>query len=56
MIAAVRRLGAAMQRLAAQLLLADEGECGAKRLVLDNRGLRDWAQRVEGPIASSTPR
>src|SRR5271168_5023033 len=39
-----------MNRFTAQLLLADEGERGAEPLVLDNRRLRDMAQRVEGAV------
>ena len=37
-------------RLATQLLLADEGKRGAELFVLDDRGLRDLANLVEGPI------
>src|SRR5215472_2306441 len=37
-------------RLATQLLLADEGKSGTELLVLDDRGLRDLANFVEGPI------
>ena len=37
-------------RFATQLLLADEGERGAKLFVLDNRRLRNLAKFVEGPI------
>ena len=40
----------AMLGLATQLLVADEGERGAKLFVLDNRGLRDLAKFVEGAI------
>jgi hypothetical protein len=35
---------------AAQLLLADEGECGAELFVLNDRGLRDLTNFIEGPI------
>jgi hypothetical protein len=37
-------------RLATQLLLADEGERSTELFVLDNRGLRDLANFVKGPI------
>ena len=37
-------------RLATQLLLADERKRGAELFVLDDRGLRDLAHLVEGPI------
>jgi hypothetical protein len=33
------------------LLLADDSESGAEPLVLDNRALRDLAQRVEGTVS-----
>jgi hypothetical protein len=37
-------------RSAAQLLFADEGERGAELFVLNDRGLRDLTNFVEGPI------
>jgi hypothetical protein len=37
-------------RLATQLLFADEGKRGAELFVLDDRGLRDLTNFVEGPI------
>jgi hypothetical protein len=46
---------AAMFRLATQLLIADEGDRGAKLFVLDDRGLRDLANFVEGPIRQFDP-
>ena len=39
-----------MLGLAAELLVADKGECSAELFVLDDRGLRDLANLVEGPI------
>ena len=41
---------AAMLRLPTKLLVADESKCGAKLFVFDDRGLRDLANFVEGPI------
>jgi hypothetical protein len=39
LIALARDAIAAMLRLATQLLLANEGKCGAELFVLDDRGL-----------------
>jgi len=36
-------------RLATKLLFADKGERGAELFILDDRGLRDLANFVEGP-------
>ena len=44
-----------MLGLATQLLLADEGERGAELFVLDDRGLRDLANLVKGPIRQFDP-
>jgi hypothetical protein len=46
---------AAASRLAPQLLVADEGERGAELFVFDNRGMRDLANFVEGPIRQVDP-
>src|SRR5271169_3397808 len=50
LIAAARGAIAAMLRLATQLLRADEGERGTELFVLDDRGLRDLANFIKGPI------
>ena len=42
-------------RLATQLLLADKGKRGAELFVLDNRGLLDLANFVEGAIRQFDP-
>ena len=49
LIAAARGLPAA-DFCSFDLLFADQGEDGAEPLVLDNRGLRDVAQLVEGTV------
>ena len=36
--------------LATKLLVADEGERGTELFVLDNRGLRDLANFIEGAV------
>ena len=46
---------AAMFRLATELLITDEGERGTELFVLDNRGLRDLANFVKGPIRQFDP-
>jgi hypothetical protein len=55
LIATARGAIAAMFRLATQLLVADEGERGAELFVLDDRGLRDLAHFVKGPIRQFDP-
>ena len=50
LIAAARGFGAAPFGFTAQLLLADESKRGTELFVLDNRGLRDLANFVKGPI------
>ncbi len=55
LIATARGAIAAMFRLATQLLLANEGKRGAELFVLDNRGLRDLTNFIEGPIRQFDP-
>jgi hypothetical protein len=50
LITAAWGFGAAPLGFAAQLLLADEGECGAELFILHDRGLRDLTNFIEGPI------
>ena len=50
LITAPRCTITAMLGPATKLLVADEGERGAKLFVLDDRSLRDLANLVEGPI------
>src|SRR4029077_8743202 len=54
LIASARCLPAAGLR-PCNLLLADKGENGGEPLVLDNLGLRDLPQLVEGAVSQLTP-
>ena len=55
LIATARGAIAAVFRLATKLLVADKGERGAELFMLDDRGLRDLANFVEGPIRQFDP-